>query len=62
MQLETDPQKKMAIYKAYLDKQMQEKRKADLANIKRPLLTKDDILSVVSNTRRGGGEISKRSS
>ena len=52
----------MAIYKAYLDKQMQDKRKADLANIKRPLLTRDDILSVVSNTRRGGGGISKRSS
>ena len=58
MQLETDDNKKMAIYKAYLEEQRQAERRAMLKP-KKPLPRKEDILSCYGRSKRAA---SKRSS
>jgi hypothetical protein len=58
MQLETDDDKKMAIYKEYLEKQRQAERRAMLKP-KKPLPRKEDILSCYGRSKRAA---SKRSS
>jgi len=58
MQLETDDNKKMDIYKEYLEKQRQAERRAMLKP-KKPLPRKEDILSCYGRSKRAA---SKRSS